>query len=376
MAYILPASSAILAPWDRPGQQDVAEYWTFLRNAILLRLSDECVKPPRAQVFYHKYEKMLTLLWAGLRQSDVFDAIFSSGIKNSRTCRQCSDESDRWDMRETLMLPLAHATKEHRLGEYIDSVFSANLLEARSCPNCGQVNTTFEKDVIEKPPHTLVVHLVRIAYKEISGQYTETKIIDRVDFPERLDLSRHVAEPSVRPVLYELKAAVHHQHLMGRRAANGEYIVRNDQGHYKASVHGPDGRWREVEDDLVRGDITFRDVLNPGLRWTPSILVYERMAQPTGSSSAPVDLTEAVVPTQTVAPATHTAPATNGATTKGKATLARKKAADATQGGRVTSARKKAAAKALATGTATTTITTKKAKKGRARQTREKVELY
>jgi ubiquitin carboxyl-terminal hydrolase 20/33 len=142
----------------------------------------------------------------------------------------------------------------------MDEIVDGYRCEKEGC------NSVAQKHRIQKimyAPDTLMVQLKRFSFRG-------SKDSARINFTERLNLSRHAANQSQGSLNYELVAVICHQGSTGF----GHYIcvARTDTKSFGKI-------WSEY-DDHIMCNATINTAINPakelGRDWTPYLLFYRR----------------------------------------------------------------------------------------------------
>lgn len=135
------------------------------------------------------------------------------------------------------------------------------VVQGYRCENekCKHVSDKHRVQRFAYAPDVLLVQLKRFAY-------TGHKDSFQVNFGGTMDLSKHLVDPSLGPLKYELTAVVSHSGTSGF-------------GHYICHAKGPGGGWTEFDDDHPYPS-SMKEALRPGGTkggWTPYLLFYQRV---------------------------------------------------------------------------------------------------
>ena len=170
------------------------------------------------------------------------------------------------------------------LADYIENTFAEEKPQGYVCQVCLQSDTTRRKARIWEAPQNLTVHLMRSTFDPSTGR--EAKHIDEAHFDKYLDLGPHTSLSTKVPAKYYLRGVLHHMHysMLSTKGPNGKRLADGTRGHYKVTMTGPDGHWRELEDARIDPKITFEEVKQPGVNWTPYMFFYEKIVEVAGST--------------------------------------------------------------------------------------------
>ena len=140
-------------------------------------------------------------------------------------------------------LTLQHCLSLFTSDEHLDA---SNLYR---CPSCKCCTKASKRLTIHRPPNVLVVHLKRFEHGGGGGGGGE-KIMRMVTYEKELDLRPYMSEKEggVGEVGYELYAVLVHQ---------GSTMM---SGHYYSYVKAANGRWYQMNDEMVR-EADVREVL-------------------------------------------------------------------------------------------------------------------
>ena len=236
--------------------------------------------------------------------------MFGSRWSDVKTCTQCSYSSNSTRTETAWFINISQLPPNSTLDEHIANSFQSQLMTDFSCPGCQQKNTVYQNSHINRSAQQLIVVLSRFEYNRQLRQ--PQKLTQPVVFGGSLDLTKYSNNTSSPRLQYRLHAVIQHQHrgppvtyrprpeveklvvepnttpewaerLIQRAEAlqpggSAGIGVSADSGHYRAVMLGPDGHWREIEDDRVDPHATVDNAVNPaGVNWTPYVLLYERL---------------------------------------------------------------------------------------------------
>ena len=208
----------------------------------------------------------------------MLNSIFQLVTANTYKCRSCDNSSTSESKDRSFTVYLNDPTDHGRLEEYISNSLATEVPEGYRCDRCRERNTTRKTPSFNRPPVLLLVLLNRIQ----SDGENARKIVDHVAIGEKLDLTEYSRNPNFRPLKYDLKAVIHHQHAEGKvNKKTGAVMFSVNSGHYKAVVQGPNSLWRELEDEVVKENAGLASAVNPpGQNWTPYLLLYKLVRPP------------------------------------------------------------------------------------------------
>ncbi|KAI9764193.1 MAG: hypothetical protein M1835_007634 [Candelina submexicana] len=202
--------------------------------------------------------------------SSTLSSLFTINLLSTITCadrtstrRKCGHRSTKSETQLNLQLnipPPATSNNAHpRLTSYITTSLNETLT-SYTCASCASTAPKRRIYTITNAAPILIVQQKRFTVNPYTGR--TSKLMHHVAFSEWLDLSSH-ADDASEEVKYRLVSVVDHAGGLGA-------------GHYKTLAKGPDTKWRDINDDVVRGG-TVKDAVQPGGKWTPYLLIYERV---------------------------------------------------------------------------------------------------
>ncbi|KAI9836217.1 MAG: hypothetical protein M1819_001554 [Sarea resinae] len=195
------------------------------------------------------------------QQADIIDGMFGIELQSRYKCPRCKRVTQQPSAQELeLAIQLRPKQKLPSLPNYVKPYFN-EVLQGVRCSHCQHQSDKKRTISISLAPDVLVLPLKRFQVDHRGS----TKISDKVNFGEKLDLSLYSSELAQREqgtLKYRLSSVVHH-------AGNLH------QGHYQNVAKGPDEKWRVLDDaQSSLGKLTH--ATKPNGNWTPYILTYVR----------------------------------------------------------------------------------------------------
>ena len=166
------------------------------------------------------------------------------------------------------------ANRSSHLIDLVRATFSRDILSDVRCGDatCNHTSNRPRTQCITAAPDLLCIQVRRFYHDFRSGGTSRPrKNSQRVVFDERIDLSAYLEgqQLGTRGLQYRLVAAVHQ-------------IGALNSGHYICVARGPNGQWRELNDDVVRR-VRREDATDPQGKGkkrselTPYLLFWERV---------------------------------------------------------------------------------------------------
>lgn len=201
-------------------------------------------------------------------------------------CKNCSTCREGREKEMALKIEFDDIPPKRLLDTMVKNHLQKNLTAA--CSVCQQVCSWSQKLTIDSAPELLVLILGRFrvnpaGYPPFKAHNTATfydwvkfKLDDEIKFADELNLSSSV--PTIlRPLKYKLRGVIHHQTPPCVEFPPAVKMgVEPTMGAYKVAVRLNNGRWQELQDESVRENIKFKEVVTPGGEWTPYMLFYEK----------------------------------------------------------------------------------------------------
>ncbi|KIJ69956.1 hypothetical protein HYDPIDRAFT_121181 [Hydnomerulius pinastri MD-312] len=217
--YPVTSKLQIIAKHMRKGRQEDSH--EFLRYAIdALQKSCLAGYPPKID---HK-----------LAETTWVHKIFGGRLRSRVTCRECNYNSDTFDSMLDISLDIYGSTS---LREALKKFVAVDLLRGSDkykCEKCKKAVVAEKRFTIHDAPAVLTVHLKRFSP-------LGRKIGHFIHYDERLSLQPVMSEGQFGPS-YSLYGIICH-------AGGGP-----NSGHYFAHVKAANGRWFEMNDDMVSAE--------------------------------------------------------------------------------------------------------------------------
>ncbi len=220
--------------------------------------------PNQQQDAEEYFQWLLETLKTQLRASATLCSLFYRHGDFTITCSRpkCGHRSTTSEEQHNLQVPISSPSNNRypRLTDYVTKSMRDTVDDFR-CPNpkCKDKAPKRRTFTLTSAPPILVIQQKRFTYDLRKG--SSRKLTHRVSFGEWLDLSSHSDDGS--DIRYRLVAVVNHAGSLSG-------------GHYITMAKGPDAQWREMNDSMVRG-VSFGEARDPGGRWTPYLLFYQRV---------------------------------------------------------------------------------------------------
>lgn len=197
--------------------------------------------------------------------SPIIEGLFKVQSRQTWQCQSCSAENGSSYVDETgLTVCLDRAGRPAALETLLSREFTSQA-EIR-CESCKESANRIRTRKITAAPEALFIQLSRFTF---DPNFNSTKLMNKVDIPETLDLSQYLDQPQLQKLgnlTYKLSSVVHHSGSL-------------KAGHYIATISVPndDGRgsavW-EMNDRVASKTASGDHTTSRYQTFTPYILTY------------------------------------------------------------------------------------------------------
>lgn len=192
------------------------------------------------QEFCKLFTTVLERQLAGDGQNNLIQNEYRGSYFYQTACQACKNISKR----EEVFYEIELQIKGYKtLDNCFDAYFTPETMDGMNqyeCMQCQGKQDALREIKLKKLPDVLYLHLLRFTYDQKT--WTKKKLTELLEYPESLDLSRHMPEGTAQDhVNYELQAVLLHR---GPNASSGHYIahIRNIK----------ENQWKEYDDGVVK----------------------------------------------------------------------------------------------------------------------------
>ncbi|CUA69378.1 ubiquitin specific peptidase 36 [Rhizoctonia solani] len=167
----------------------------------------------------------------GLAETSWVHAIFGGRLRSRVSCRTCHHCSDTFDSLLDLSVEINRSSSlMNALTQFVKPEILSGE-DAYRCEKCKKPVTAEKFMTVHEAPVCLTIHLKRFSP-------TGRKIVNQITYPEVLDLQKFMSEGQTGKK-YILNGVINH---LGPNP---------NSGHYTAHVRGANGRWTNMDDEVV-----------------------------------------------------------------------------------------------------------------------------
>jgi len=246
--------------WGQQQQQDSQEFLTFLLSQLESEVSTKVNFIGGCKIESNtlsKNDNLIQILaqsnWIQYIKNEysLIKMLFTGMTRMTTTCKYCSNQTNNFDIFQTLQLSLSlknNINQKFTLEDCLDHYTENELLDKHNmmkCNFCYRKNQSTKKTVLWKTPKILILHIKRFIVNYL-GVPTQ-KLNNMVEYPMNLNIKNYIdpLSPYYKDTDYKLFGINCHHSLGSKQTINS--------GHYTSIVKNRyDDCWYEFDDNHVR----------------------------------------------------------------------------------------------------------------------------